>query len=218
MRDFYSSEELSELATLSDTPRNIETRMPVKITRHYFELAKNSPSLQTLIKASPKETLDLVDTPDPGKQMDYSSIEGLIHKYELGLIYVASTCSAHCRFCYREELIAKKEVKRPDGTVAPKGLAQIPGLINYIRQHNDEVAANGGRHPDTGREKLREILMSGGDPMVLGNRNIAQWWAALADSGIESIRLETRELAFYPERFDATFFDMVMSFMKCTRQ
>ncbi len=42
--------------------------------------------------------------------MSYSPVEGLIHKYELGLIYVASTCSAHCRFCYREELIAKKEI------------------------------------------------------------------------------------------------------------
>ena len=87
MQDFYSSEELSELATLSDTPRDVETRMPVKITRHYFELAKNSPSLQTLIKASPEETLDLVGAPDPGKQMDYGPIEGLIRKYELGLIY-----------------------------------------------------------------------------------------------------------------------------------
>jgi L-lysine 2,3-aminomutase len=212
MQGFYTPGELDELIALKDTPRDIEVRMPVKITRHYFELAKNSPSLQTLVKASPKETFDLVGAPDPGKQMDYSPVEGLIHKYELGLIYVASTCSAHCRFCYREELIAKKEVERPDGTVAPKGLAQIPEIVRYIRKHNDEVAANGGRHPETGREKLREILMSGGDPMVLGNRNIAQWWSALADAGIESIRLGTKELAFYPDRFDETFFDMADKF------
>lgn len=64
--------------------------------------------------------------------MSYSPVEGLIHKYELGLIYVAATCSAHCRFCYREELIAKKEVKRPDGTIAPKGLAKIKDIVNYV--------------------------------------------------------------------------------------
>ena len=175
MQGFYTDDELQALVDLRGTNRDVETRMPVKITRHYFELAKNSESIQTLVKASPKETFDLLGAPDPGKQMDYSPVEGLIHKYELGLIYVASTCSAHCRFCYREELIAKKEVVRPDGTVAPKGLAQIPEMVEYIKQHNAEVAANGGRHPETGREKLREILMSGGDPMVLGNRNIAQW-------------------------------------------
>ena len=54
--------------------------------------------------------------------------------------------------------------------------------------------------------------MSGGDPMVLGNKNIAAWWSALADAGIESIRIGTKELAFYPDRFDETFFAMVDSF------
>ena len=212
MQNFYSKSELDDLVALQGTDRDIESRMPVKITRHYYELAKNSESIQTLVKASPKETFDLLGAPDPGRQMDYAPVEGLIHKYELGLIYVASTCSAHCRFCYREELIAKKDVVRPDGTVAPKGLAQIPQIVDYVNEHNAAVAANGGRHPHTGREKLREILMSGGDPMVLGNRNIAQWWSALADAGIESIRLGTKELAFYPDRFDEKFFDMVDKF------
>lgn len=212
MRALYSEQELRSLADLRGTVRDVEARMPVKVTRHYFELAKRSLALRTLVKASPKETEDLTGAPDPGKQMSFSPVEGLIHKYELGLIYVASTCSAHCRFCYREELIARKEVERPDGTVAPKGLAEIGEIVAYIRAHNAEVAQNGGIHPHTGRERLREILMSGGDPLVLANRNIAAWWAALADAGIENIRVGTKELAFFPERFDATFFGMLDKF------
>lgn len=212
MLNFYTPEEKVALIALKGTEQDIESRMPVKITRHYYELSKNSPPLQTLIKASPAETFDLQGAPDPGNQMDYSPVEGLIHKYELGLIYVASTCSAHCRFCYREELIAKKEITRNDGSVERKGLAQISELVNYINQHNDIVASNGGRHPDTGREKLREILMSGGDPMVLLNKNLAQWFSALADAGIENIRVGTKELAFYPDRFDDTFFAMMDDF------
>lgn len=212
MKTFYSRSELDALSELENSDRDIQKRMPVKITRHYFEQAKNSLPMQVLIKASPNETVDLDGSEDPGKQMDYSPVEGLIHKYELGLIYVASTCSAHCRFCYREELIAKKEVTRPDGSVAPKGLAQIGELIPYVREHNQLVSENGGRHPQTGREKLREILMSGGDPMVLGNRNIAAWLAALAEVGIESIRIGTKELAFFPDRFDDAFLDMLDRF------
>ncbi|TIV87556.1 MAG: hypothetical protein E5V77_26045, partial [Mesorhizobium sp.] len=92
--------------------------------------------MQTLVKASPKETYDLDGAEDPGKQMTYSPREGLIHKYELGLLYVASTCSAHCRFCYREELIGRKEIAREDGTVAPKGLAQLNEIVEYISEHN----------------------------------------------------------------------------------
>ncbi|MBE9489224.1 MAG: hypothetical protein IMY67_02925, partial [Bacteroidetes bacterium] len=209
MQGFYSAEELQELIDLKNTAHDVEARMPVKITNHYYQIAKNSKAIQTLVKASPKETFDLEGAPDPGNQMDYSPLEGLIHKYELGLIYVINTCSAHCRFCYREELIAKKEILREDGTVASKGMAKIPELVNYIVEHNKVVAENGGRHPETKREKLREILMSGGDPMVLSNKNLAEWFSALADAGIDSIRVGTKELAFYPDRFDITFFNML---------
>lgn len=212
MRPLYSDRELAALASLKNGSRDIEARMPVKITRHYFDMARDSEPLRTLIKASPKETLDLAGVPDPGRQMDYSPVEGLIHKYELGLIYVASTCSAHCRFCYREELIARKTVTRPDGSTAPKGLASIPELVAYIREHNRLAADNGGAHPETGRVALREILMSGVDPLVLNNRRIGAWLAALAEAGIDSIRIGTKELAFHPDRIDDAFLAMLDSF------
>ena len=212
VRTFYTKDELAELKALKGTERDVEARMPVKITRHYFDMAKRSPQLQRIVKASPDETLNLQGSEDPGYQMDYSPVEGLLHKYELGLMYVVSTCSAHCRFCYREELIARKEIERQDGTVAKKGLAQIPDVIGYIKAHNKIVEDNGGLHPETGREKLREILLSGGDPMVLRNDKIAAWLAALAEAGIETIRLGTKEMAFFPERFDDTFLAMLDRF------
>lgn len=212
MLDFYSPEEVVQLRVLKGTNRDVESRMPVKVTRHFYELARHSQPLQRLVKASPDETMDLAGSEDPGHQMDYSPVEGLLHKYEMGLMYVISTCSAHCRFCYREELIARKEIKRQDGTVAKKGLAQIPEVIAYLKQHNAEVEANGGLHPESGREKLREILLSGGDAMVLNNRKLAQWMAALAEAGVESIRIGTKEMAFYPKRFDAAFLGMLDRF------
>jgi len=212
MQDFYSKSELDGLLQIRGTARDIESRMPVKMTRHYFELARNSPALQRLVKASPDETLNLEGSEDPGYQMDFSPVEGLLHKYEMALLYVVSTCSAHCRFCYREELIARKEVERQDGTVEKKGIAKIAEVAEYIRAHNAAVDANGGVHPDSGREKLREVLLSGGDPMVLPNGKLAAWFTALAESGVEAIRLGTKELAFYPDRFDDTFLDVLDRF------
>jgi lysine 2,3-aminomutase len=211
---FYSKDEIEALRDLKGTERDVEARMPVKMTRHYFELAQRSASIQRLVKASPDETQDLAGSEDPGFQMDYSPVEGLLHKYEMGLMYVISTCSAHCRFCYREELIGRKEIKRQDGTVAKKGLAQIDEITAYIRSHNALVSENGGRHPESGREKLREILLSGGDPMVLPNTKIAGWLGALAEAGIESIRIGTKEMAFFPDRFDDTFLAMLDEFHK----
>lgn len=212
MLSFYNKDEVVSLKVLKGTDRDVESRMPVKLTRHYYEIAKTSPSVQRIVKASPDETESLEGSEDPGNQMDYSPVEGLLHKYEMGLMYVVSTCSAHCRFCYREELIARKEIERADGTVKKKGLAKIPEITAYIREHNQNVADNGGRHPETGREKLREILLSGGDPMVLNNGKIAAWLGALAEAGVESIRIGTKEMAFYPQRFDRTFFEMLDRF------
>ena len=212
MKDFYSDDEIAELVSLRGTERDVENRMPVKMTRHYFEMAKHSKPLQRLVKANPDETMNLAGSEDPGYQMDFSPVEGLLHKYEMGLMYVVSTCSAHCRFCYREELIARKEIERQDGTVAKKGLAQIPEVVDYIHRHNQLVDDNGGRHPETGREKLREILLSGGDPMMLPNSKLAAWFGALAEAGIESIRLGTKDMAFFPDRFDAAFLSMIDAF------
>ena len=212
MRGFYTQTELDGLLQIRGTARDIEQRMPVKMTRHYFELARNSLPLQKLVKATPEETLNLEGSEDPGYQMDFSPVEGLLHKYEMGLLYVVSTCSAHCRFCYREELIARKDIERQDGTVEKKGIAKIPDVVAYVRAHNTAVAANGGVHPETGREKLREMLLSGGDPMVLPNTKLAAWFTALAEAGVEAIRLGTKELAFHPDRFDDTFLDMLDRF------
>lgn len=212
MRGFYTQTELDGLLQIRGTERDIEQRMPVKMTRHYFELARNSLPLQKLVKATPEETLNLEGSEDPGYQMDFSPVEGLLHKYEMGLLYVVSTCSAHCRFCYREELIARKDIERQDGTVEKKGIAKIPDVVGYVRAHNTAVAANGGVHPETGREKLREMLLSGGDPMVLPNTKLAAWFTALAEAGVEAIRLGTKELAFHPDRFDDTFLDMLDRF------
>ncbi len=212
MRGFYTETELDGLLQIRGTERDIEQRMPVKMTRHYFELARNSLPLQKLVKATPEETLNLEGSEDPGYQMDFSPVEGLLHKYEMGLLYVVSTCSAHCRFCYREELIARKDIERQDGTVEKKGIAKIPDVVAYVRAHNTAVAANGGVHPETGREKLREMLLSGGDPMVLPNTKLAAWFTALAEAGVEAIRLGTKELAFHPDRFDDTFLDMLDRF------
>ncbi len=212
MRGFYSQDELTALRDLKGTERDVEARMPVKVTRHYFDMAQRSPQLRRLVKASPDETVSLAGSEDPGYQMDYSPVEGLIHKYELGLLYVTSTCSAHCRFCYREELISRKEVERQDGTVAKKGLARIGDITAYIQEHNRIVEANGGLHPESGRERLREILLSGGDPMVLPNKKLAEWLSALAEVGIDAIRIGTKEMAFFPDRFDDTFLAMLEQF------
>ena len=95
IKAFYSADELAALAALKGTERDVESRMPVKLTRHFFDLAQNSEPLRRIVKANPNETLNLAGSEDPGYQMDFAPVEGLLHKYEMGLLYVVSTCSSH---------------------------------------------------------------------------------------------------------------------------
>ena len=46
MHTFYSEDEIDALESLRGTERDVEARMPVKITRHFFEMAKSSVPLQ----------------------------------------------------------------------------------------------------------------------------------------------------------------------------
>ena len=56
---------------------------------------------------------------------------------------------------------------------------------------------------------IREALLSGGDPMVLSNKNLFDYMNGLATAGVRMIRIGTKELAFFPERFDSNFLEML---------
>ncbi len=187
----YSQAELDELEAAG-----VSDRLPPRATGYYLDLAKRSRAVRNLIKARPEEMEDLSGEADPSNQLRYSPIPGLLHKYELCLIYVVRTCSSWCRYCYRSDFLTGK---------TEKDTASIHEITDYITSHNAKVASG----EITGKPKIREALLSGGDPMVLSNRNLFDYLNALADAGLEVIRIGTKEMAFFPERFDDNFFEML---------
>lgn len=196
---FYSEEEIKNLLE-----NNVEDRMKAKISEHYREIALNSEPVKNLVKARPEETFDLAGEADPSNQLNYSPVPGLLHKYELVLLYSSMTCSAHCRYCYRLDLFSGK---------TGKGLVKAHDAAQYIREYN-ERANRGEQFDHEGNQMfpIREALLSGGDPMVLSNRKIFNYITLLADAGVRIIRFGTKELAFYPDRFDDNFFKMLDKF------
>lgn len=206
-KNFYSVEELEALSQLKGTPRDIEDRMKVKLTEHYLKLAQRSENLKNLVKARPEETADLAGESDPSNQNRYSPLPGLLHKYEMVLLYTAATCSSHCRYCYRLDLFSKKTGKE---------MANIDDVSTYIKTHNQKVDTYKGIDPETGEAiyPIVEALLSGGDPMVMPNKRMAKFFIGLAEAGIHTIRVGSKELAFFPYRFDQNFFNMLDGFHK----
>jgi len=185
----YSKNEIENLVKAG-----VSDRLPPRATKHYMELACSSDAITNLIKARPEETADLSGERDPSNQLKYSPVSGLLHKYELILLYVVRTCSSWCRYCYRSDFLTNK---------TEKDIANVDEVAAYIRAHNAKVEKGEAKFP------IKEALLSGGDPMVLSNNNLFDYLHGLAEAGLKTIRIGTKELAFYPFRFDDNFFAMI---------
>lgn len=193
----YSEQELKELEAAG-----VADRLPPRATAYYMDLASRSKAIRNLIKARPEESEDLSGERDPSNQLKYSPVPGMLHKYELVLLYVVRACSSWCRYCYRSDFLTGK---------TEKDIGSIQEITNYIRNHNETAAAHNKPGMSINEEiiPIREALLSGGDPMVLSNKNLFDYMNGLANAGVRMIRIGTKELAFFPHRFDENFLNML---------
>ena len=204
----------------------VDGRMMFGINPHYHALATGGglrdrggnellpdmpPSKAVLALIMPRlnETIDLAGEADPSNQMRYTvgTLDGkLLHKYdEIVLGYAAFACSAHCRYCYRLDLFNRSTGK---GWIRPEELR------DYIRSYNQTIQQHGGLDPEVGcrRYPIREVLLSGGDPMVMSNAKLYCYLEAAGQAGIKLIRIGTKEIAFRPQRFDAELLNTLRLF------
>jgi EF-P beta-lysylation protein EpmB len=123
---------------------------------------------QVLPLAAERITLPGFD-PDPLDEAAAEQAPGLLHKYPgRALLITTGACAVHCRYCFRRHY--------PYAT-APKSLeAWEPALA--------EIAAD---------ESLHEVLLSGGDPLVLADDFLGQLAERLAAIGhVRRLRIHTR--------------------------
>lgn len=196
----YTPEELESIKQA-----HVSDRLPPRVTDYYKALALKVPGIMNLIKARAEETQDLSGEADPSNQLKYSPVSGLLHKYELVLLYVVRACSSWCRYCYRSDFLTNK---------TEKDIASIEEICSYITGYNEKAAVHNATLKP-GEEMMipiKEALLSGGDPMVLNNRNLFEYMYGLATAGVRTIRIGTKELAFFPARFDDNFFQMIDTF------
>jgi EF-P beta-lysylation protein EpmB len=109
-------------------------------------------------------------------------VPGLIQKYRGRALLIASgSCAVHCRYCFRREFpYGEHTASRADWRAA---LAQLAG-----------------------DSSIHEVILSGGDPLSLGDAKLAALTRGLAGiSHIKRLRIHTRQPVVLPERVDAAF-------------
>jgi KamA family protein len=116
--------------------------------------------------------------------MSDEPLPGMQHKYhETVLVFPkqGQTCHAYCTYCFRWAQF----VGEPDLKMATDDMARVTA---YLRAH----------------QEVSSVLVTGGDPMIMGAGVLRQYIEPLLDPGlehIESIRIGTKSLAYWPQRF-----------------
>ncbi len=126
---------------------------------------------------------ELDETPgehaDPIGDHAHEKLPGLVHRYpDRVLLKVTHACPVYCRFCFRREMVG------PGGPPPMVGEA-LARVIDYIRA----------------RPEIFEVILTGGDPLVLAPRRIAEITGALAEiAHVKVLRWHSRVPVVDPGR------------------
>ena len=136
------------------------------------------------------QELDIVDGVIDSLDEDADSpVPNITHRYPDRVLFLVSpVCASYCRFCTRRRKVGDPE-KIP--------LNQYDSAFEYIRQHPE----------------IRDVIMSGGDPMMLSDRRLEYLFQNLrAIPHVEIIRIGSRITSHLPERITPEFCEMVQKY------
>ncbi|KXV76669.1 lysine-2,3-aminomutase-like protein [Acetobacter cerevisiae] len=124
---------------------------------------------------------------DPIGDEALSPVPGIVHRYaDRALLKPLLVCPLYCRFCFRREHVG------PDGGVLDD--AALEKALDWLRSH----------------PAIREVILTGGDPLMLSPRRLGQIITALsAMPHVTTIRLHTRVPVAAPERVTDALLDVL---------
>lgn len=162
----------SEIKTIE----KVSAKFPMKIPRYYAELMRKYEVLQQVVVPSSKELMKYEDdtvTDVHADESRYQPVEGIVHRYPGKLLFLPTLkCFGHCRFCFRSEHRIKL-----------LGREKLNAAFRYIQNRTD----------------IREVLVTGGDPLTLPIEDLEEIIATIhAIDHVEIIRIGTRALSYAP--------------------
>jgi lysine 2,3-aminomutase len=161
----------------------VAARYAVAITPAMTELIDAADAADPIARQFVPDAAELDRRPeerdDPIGDDAHCPVEGIVHRYpDRVLLKPVHVCAAYCRFCFRRETVGPGEASM----LAP---AALDAAIAYIAEHRE----------------VWEVILTGGDPLVLSARRLEALVERLAAiDHVAVIRVHTRLPCVAPER------------------
>jgi len=165
-------------------------KLSMAITPYFFNLIdRDDPNCPIRLQMIPREGETKVSA---GEMLDslgedeHSPVPGIVHRYpDRVLFLVTDRCAAYCRYCTRSRLVSNAQ----DYNFHP----EYEQGLRYIESHPE----------------VRDVLLSGGDPLLLSDRKLEHLLSRLREiPHVEFIRIGSRIPVFLPQRITPKLADI----------
>jgi lysine 2,3-aminomutase len=160
----------------------VAARYAIGITPHVLDLIDRADPADPVAAQYVPSEAELVATPDeradPVGDDTHSPVKGIVHRYkDRALLKPTHACAVYCRFCFRREMVG------PGG--AALDADELAQAVDHIRA----------------TPAIREVILTGGDPLVLSARRLASLLGELAAiDHVDWIRIHSRIPVAEPTR------------------
>jgi lysine 2,3-aminomutase len=172
-----------------------ENHLPFRITPYFASLLNRFPSdhplFRTMIPSKEELIIRRGEKNDPLDEAKDSPVPHIVHRYPDRVLFtVTGFCAAYCRYCTRSHMVAKKNKCHVSNENWNSG-------IRYIAEH----------------PQIRDVLISGGDPLTLPDFRLEYLLSRLrAIPHVEIIRIGTKIPVVLPMRITKNLVRMIKKY------
>lgn len=165
-------------------------QFPVFVTREYLSRMQpgdpNDPLLRQVFPFADESIETDGYSADPLHEADAHRADGLLQKYDgRALLVTTGACAIHCRYCFRRHFPYES----------------VPKHVDQWRDAIDQLHAD---------DSISEVILSGGDPLMLVDRLLARLVAKLREiPHVRRLRVHTRLPIVLPNRITNQLLDIL---------
>ena len=163
---------------------------PLRVPRAYVARIRpgdpHDPLLRQVL-ASGEELVEVAGfSRDPLAEASATPVPGILHKYRgRVLLLVTGACAVHCRYCFRRHFPYQEHLPT---------LARLDAALDWLAERTD----------------ISEVILSGGDPLSVSDRRLAELLARLAEIGhLRRLRVHSRLPVVIPSRINSALVSLL---------